>query len=73
MFTNREQLYLVNTRPFFLEEELTIARGTRSHCSTLEREVEEGLEEIVQPAAGGGLLGVHRPNLGNAGRQTGLE
>jgi hypothetical protein len=34
---------------------------------SLERAVEQGLEEVVQEAAGGGVLRVHRPNLVDAG------
>ena len=35
--------------------------------------VEEGLEEIIQLAAGVSLLRLHRPNLGDAGGEIALQ
>ncbi len=40
---------------------------------TLKRAVEHGLKEIIQAAAGGGLLGLHGADVGHAGGELFLQ
>jgi hypothetical protein len=50
---------------------IALAEGTSQFA--LKRVVEHGMKEIVQTAAGGGLLGLHGADVGHAGGELFLQ
>ena len=59
LFTQASPQYL---EPGMISEDI-VSNGFRSHLQfSLERAVEHGVEEVIETIAGGGLLGLSRPD-----------